>query len=86
MDGCQRRSGAKQRPPRASDKPAAPGTEFRQHLAVGAQRDADHVRLCRRLAFGASLGVVQLVDLSPRQRRGFLDGLLSREGLGAQPA
>jgi hypothetical protein len=33
-------------------------------------------------AFGASLGVVQLVHLSPRQSRGFIDGLLSREGVG----
>jgi hypothetical protein len=40
----------------------------------------------RRRAFGASLGVVQLVHLSPRQRRGFLDGLLSRDSVGAQPA
>ena len=37
-------------------------------------------------AFGASLGVVQLVYLSPRQRRGFLDGLLSRKRVGTQPA
>src|SRR5215469_10582928 len=33
-----------------------------------------------------SLGVVQLVHLGPRQRRGFLDGLLSHEGVGVQPA
>jgi hypothetical protein len=32
-----------------------------------------------------SLGV-QLVHLGPRQRRGLLDGLLSREGVAAQPA
>jgi hypothetical protein len=38
-----------------------------------------------RLAFGASLGV-QLAHLNSRQRRGFLDGLLSREGIAAQPA
>jgi hypothetical protein len=45
------------------------------------------VRLCRGIfAFGASVGVVELIQLSPRQRRGFLDGLLSREGVGAQPA
>ena len=52
------------------------------------ERDADRVRLCRGLflRFGASLGVVQLFHLRPRQRRGFLDGLLSREGVAAQPA
>jgi hypothetical protein len=32
------------------------------------------------------LGVVQLVHLSPRKCRGFLDGLLAREGVGVQPA
>ena len=55
---------------------------------VRLERDADRVRLCRGLflRFGASLGVVQLFHLRPRQRRGFLDGLLSREGVAAQPA
>ena len=36
--------------------------------------------------FGASLGIVQLVQFSPRKRGGFLDGLLSCDGVGAQPA
>ena len=34
----------------------------------------------------ASLGIVQLVQFSPRKRGGFLDGLLSRERVGIQPA
>ena len=42
--------------------------------------------LRRHLGQRASLGVVQLVHLSPRQRRGLLDGLISREGVRAQPA
>ena len=55
---------------------------------LSVERDGERMRLCRGLflPFGASLGVVQLFHLRPRQRRGFLDGLLSREGLAAQPA
>ena len=34
---------------------------------------------------GLSLGVIQLVHLSPRQRRGFFDSLLAREGVAAEP-
>jgi hypothetical protein len=74
-------------PPIGSNKRAGPaGHSDKAHLAVGAQCDGDRVRLCRRLAFGASLGIIQLVHLSPRQHRGFLDGLLSRERAGIQPA
>jgi hypothetical protein len=55
---------------------------------LSVERDGERMRLCRGLLlrFGASLGVVQLFHLSPRQRRGFLDGLLSHEGVGVQPA
>ena len=35
---------------------------------------------------GLSLGVVKLIYLGPPQRCGFLNGLLSREGVAAQPA
>src|SRR5262249_58658012 len=33
-----------------------------------------------------AMRLIPLVHLSPRQRRGFLDGLLSREGVVVQPA
>ena len=52
-------------PPIGSNKRAGPaGHSDKAHLAVGAQCDGDRVRLCRRLAFGASLGIIQLVHLS----------------------
>ena len=72
-------------PPIGSNKRAGPaGHSDKAHLAVGAQRDVSAV--VPTSAFGASLGIIQLVHLSPRQHRGFLDGLLSRERAGIQPA
>lgn len=51
-------------------------------LAVAAMR----VCAIRFASSIAAIGVVQLVHLGPRQRRGLLDGLLSCEGVPAQPA
>jgi hypothetical protein len=74
----ERRSGAKQRPPRAQINPAAPRAwnSDKAHPAVGATVPGAVV--LTPCVFGASRGIIQLVHLSNCQRRGLLDGLLSR--------
>src|SRR6516164_6881407 len=65
-------------PVRASrDCPSPPR---RPVLTRGQSEKNAPARRCANLS--PSLWIVQLVHLSPRQRRGFLDGLLSGEGVG----